>query len=130
MPLWSVLQVYENLDTFFEENRQPFFYGSKEQRPHWAEKPGNLAHPLSASVIVIDLLFLILTAVKAVQSGDGNDMRSFWALLILFLGGGLMMSISYLGEVRSVWRHVLGAVMALRLATWLGFCAMFSVSRE
>ena len=102
MPLWCVQQVYENLDGFFEENRQPFFYGSKEQRPHWAEKPGNLLHPLSAAVIVVDLL------------------------LIIFLGGGLLMSLSYLGEVRSVWRHVLGGVTALRLTMWLGLCALFS----
>ena len=127
MPLWSVLQVYQNLDTFFEENRQPFFYGSKEERPHWAEKPGNLLHPLSAAVILIDLLLVILAAVRAVRTRDTAVIRYFWLLLVLFLGGGLLMSLSYLGEVRSVWRHVLGGVMALRLALWLGLCAMFSV---
>ncbi|MBQ6505532.1 MAG: hypothetical protein IJI57_16625 [Flexilinea sp.] len=130
MPLWSVQQVYENLDSFFEENRQPFFYGSKEQRPHWAEKPGNLALPLSAAVIVIDLLLLILLAVRAVRYGDGNDVRAFWTLLVLFLGGGLLMSLSYLGEVRSIWRHVLGGVTALRLMTWLGICALYSTSAD
>ena len=126
MPLWSVLQVYENLDVFFEENRQPFFYGSKEERPHWAEKPGNLLHPLSAAVILIDLLLVILAAVRAARARDAAVVRFFWLLLVLFLGGGLLMSLSYLGEVRSVWRHVLGGVMALRLALWLGLCAMFS----
>ena len=126
MPLWSVLQVYENLDGFFEENRQPFFYGSKEERPHWAEKPGNLLHPLSAAVILIDLLLLILTAVRAISTKDPAVIRFFWLLLVLFLGGGLLMSLSYLGEVRSIWRHVLGGVMALRLTLWLGICGLFS----
>ncbi len=130
MPLWSVLQVYNNLDSFFEENRQPFFYGSNQQRPHWAEKPGNLMHPLSAAVILIDFLLLILVAVKAVKSGDAADIRSFWTLLILFLGGGLMMSIAYLGEVRSIWRHVFGGVLALRLMLWLGISALFSTSKK
>ena len=126
MPLWCVQQVYENLDGFFEENRQPFFYGSKEQRPHWAEKPGNLLHPLSAAVIVVDLLLIIFLGTKMVRSGSSADIRFFWLLLILFLGGGLLMSLSYLGEVRSVWRHVLGGVTALRLTMWLGLCALFS----
>ena len=130
MPLWSVLQVYNNLDSFFEENRQPFFYGSNQQRPHWAEKPGNLMHPLSAAVILIDFLLLILVAVKAVKSGDAADIRSFWTLLILFLGGGLMMAIAYLGEVRSIWRHVFGGVLALRLMLWLGISALFSTSKK
>ena len=130
MPLWSVLQVYENLDSFFEENRQPFFYGSNEERPHWAEKPGNLLHLLSAGVILIDVLLVILTAVRAVRFGGPADIRSFWTLLILLLGGGLLMSLSYLGEVRSIWRHVLGGVLALRLAVWFGLCAQFSKNSE
>ena len=126
MPLWSVLQVYENLDDFFGENRQPFFYGSDQQRPHWAEKPGNFMHPLSAAVILIGALLLILLANKAVRTGDPADVRSFWFLLVLFLGGGLLMSLSYLGEVRSIWRHVLGGVLALRLTLWLGIASLFS----
>ena len=130
MPLWTVLQVYENLDGFFEENRQPFFYGSKEQSPQWAVKPGNLLHPLSASVIVIDLFLLILMGIKAGRYRQDGDARMFLLLLVLFLGGGLMMSISYLGEVRSVWRHVLGGVMALRLTMWLGICGLFSAGQK
>ena len=125
-PLWCVSEVFNNLDSFFEENRQPFFYGSKEQRPHWAEKPGNFALPLSSSVILIDFLLLILLAVKSVRTGEAADIRSFWVLLILFLGGGLLMSLSYLGEVRSIWRHVLGGVTALRLMLWLTIAALFS----
>lgn len=130
MPLWCVLQIYENLDSFFEENRQPFFYGSDEQRPHWAEKPGNLLLPLSAAVILIDLLLLILLGVKAVRTGDGTDSRAFWTLLVLFLGGGLLMSLSYLGEVRSIWRHVLGGVTALRLMVWITIAALFSEAKQ
>ena len=126
MPLWCVQQVYENLDSFFEENRQPFFYGSKEQRPHWAEKPGNLLHPLSAAVIVIDLLLIIFMGTKMARTGSSENIRFFWLLLIMFLGGGLLMSLAYLGEVRSIWRHVLGGVTALRLTLWLGICALFS----
>ncbi len=130
MPLWSMLQVYENLDGFFVENRQPFFYGSNEQTPHWAEKPGNLLHPLSASVIVIDLFLLILMGIKAGRYRQRSDARLFLLLLILFLGGGLMMSIAYFGEVRSVWRHVQGGVMALRLMVWIGICGLFSTRDE
>ena len=130
MPLWSVLQVYENLDSFFEENRQPFFYGSKEQRPHWAEKPGNLLHPLSAAVILIDFLLILLLGIKMVRSGDSSDIRFFLLNLTLFLAGGLLMSLSYLGEVRSIWRHVLGGVMALRLSMWLGISSLFSASKR
>lgn len=129
MPLWSVLQVYENLDSFFEENRQPFFYGSKEQRPHWAEKPGNLLHPLSAAVILIDFLLILLLGARMFRSGNSSDIRFFLLSVTLFLASGLLMSLSYLGEVRSIWRHVLGGVMALRLSMWLGISSLFSSSK-
>lgn len=119
MPLWTVKQVYENLDLFFEENIQPFFYGQDNEKPHWADRVGNLLHPLSAGVILIDLLLVILLGIQAVRSQSGELVRWFCFSLILFLGGGLMMSISYLGEVRSIWRHVLSGVMALRLCLWL-----------
>ena len=77
-----------------------------------------------------NLLLLILVAVKAVKSGDAADIRAFWTLVILFLGGGLLMSLSYLGEVRSIWRHVLGGVLALRITLWLAIAALFSTSGE
>lgn len=31
----------------------------------------------------------------------------------------MMISVAYLGEVRSVWRHVLCGVMPLRLILWI-----------
>ncbi len=123
MPLWSVLQVYSGLDLFFEENTQPFFYGKPDEKPHWANSLGNLFHPLSASVILIDLLLILLlwqTTLRAEKDVENSRFR-IWLLfcLILFLGGGLLMSISYLGEVRSIWRHVLSGVLPLRLLLWI-----------
>ena len=130
MPLWSVLQVYNNLESFFEENEQPFFYGSDQEKPHWASGTGDLLHPQSSAVILIDLLLLIALFVKFANTKAPTDLRWACCLLILFLGSGLLMSLSYLGEVRSIWRHVLGGVIGLRLTLWLTIAALFSVKDE
>ncbi len=119
MPLWSVLQIYLNLDLFFEENLQPFFFGGSTEKPHWADSIGNLLHPLSAATILIDfLLIFILIRIDFLKQDD--TLRN-WTIfcMILFLGGILLMSLSFLGEVRSIWRHVLSGVFPLRLVLWI-----------
>ncbi len=130
MPLWSVLQVYNNLESFFEENEQPFFYGSNEEKPRWATGTGDLLHPQSSAVLLIDLLLLIALFLKSARTKAPTDLRWACCLLILFLGSGLLMSLAYLGEVRSIWRHVLGGVIGLRLTLWLEIAALFSVKDD
>lgn len=130
MPLWSVLQVYNNLESFFDENEQPFFYGSDQEKPRWASGTGDLLHPQSSAVILIDLLLLIALFLKFARTKAPTDLRWACFLLILFLGSGLLMSLSYLGEVRSIWRHVLGGVIGLRLTLWLEIAALCSAKDE
>lgn len=124
-PFWTVLQVTNNLDVFFEENIQPFFYGQEDEKPRWAESVGNLLHPLSAGVILIDLLLFCTLTGLAIHGG--NDETKRWLVFcgILFIGGGVMMAFSYLGEVRSIWRHVLSGVLSLRLGLWVMLIAIW-----
>lgn len=119
MPLWSVLQVYSNLDLFFEENLQPFFFGDASEKPHWADSVGNLLHPLSAATILIDLLLLLILIRIALVKKDALTWNWAGFCLLLFAGGILLMSLSFLGEVRSIWRHVLCGVFPLRLVLWI-----------
>ncbi len=124
MPLWCVTQIWENLDSFFEENEQPFFYGQPNQKPHWASKVGNLFHPLSAGIILIDLLLTLSLGISGFRNHDGNQIRWFCFGVIVFLSSGLMMSISFLGEVRSIWRHVLSSAICFRLLLWMELAAV------
>ena len=119
MPLWSVLQVYSNLDLFFEENLQPFFFGDAGEKPHWADAIGNLLHPLSAATILIDLLLLFILIQIALLKNDAATWNWTAFCLLLFAGGILLMALSCLGEVRSIWRHVLCGVFPLRLVLWI-----------
>lgn len=121
-PLLTAQSVYFQMDEFFSENVQPFFYGAKEDKPRWAEPLGNLLHPLSSAVLlVVPALWLIL-----IRKRSGSEERSVWIvfLLALTLGGIMLTVIAYLGEVRSVWRHVLSGVLMLRLALWLNLFAL------
>ncbi len=129
-PFWTLTQVTGNLDAFFEENIQPFFYGSREDKPHWAEPIGNLLHPLSASVILIDLLLLLTLLFIWVRRLDGIAFSWLIFCTGLVIGGIMLMSIMFLGEVRSIWRHVLGGVMPLRLAVWIMLAVLLDTALE
>lgn len=130
MPLWSVFQIYSNLDLFFEENIQPFFYGASDEKPHWADSLGNLLHPLSASTILIDFLLILILCRFTFRTQDKNAMIWLIFCSFLFLGGGLLMSVSFLGEVRSIWRHVLSGVFPLRLVMWILIAVLFDQTNK
>lgn len=127
-PIWTIHEIFLSLDDMFSENIQPFFYGSQEQKPHWADKIGNLFHPLSASVLLVDLLLLaVLYPIQLKQ--NGLEAFSWWIFALILVGGSiLLIVISYLGEVRSIIRHVLGGVMGLRLSLWLLGCILFDLT--
>lgn len=124
-PLLTLQSVYFQMDEFFAENIQPFFYGAEEDKPRWSEPLGNLLHPLSSSLmLIVPGLWLILVRKKAAQA------EPIWIvfLLVLTVGGFALTVIAYLGEVRSVWRHVLSGVLMLRLGLWLTLLALLDVS--
>lgn len=115
-PLLTLRDTYFALDEFFAENIQPFFYGADEDKPRWAEPLGNLLHPLSSALV---LLVPILCAVVWIRGGSAVPSARVLFLCLLTLGALALTWIAYLGEVRSIWRHVLSGVLMLRLALWL-----------
>ena len=129
-PLWSSQQVYLNLDAFFEENVQPFFYGDPDEKPHWADQIGNFLHPLSSAVIWIDLILLLILMVYAFRRKDAASLTFMILSFLLTAGGAMLMAVAYLGEVRSIWRHVLCGVMPLRLALWIQLVAILDQALE
>lgn len=126
-PLLFAQMAYFQLDEFFSENIQPFFYGRESDKPRWAEPLGNLLHPLSSSVLLIDLLLmLILLFGRLSPNQEIAHRESSWTIFvgIVLLGAVMMTFVSYFGEVRSIWRHVLSGVMPLRLGMWLALLAL------
>lgn len=115
-PLLTLRDTYFSLDGFFAENIQPFYYGADEDKPRWAEPLGNLLHPLSSALII---LVPLLCAAVWLRGGSAVPSPRVLFLCTLTLGAFALIWIAYLGEVRSIWRHVLSGVLVLRLALWL-----------
>ena len=120
-PIWAIRSVWENLDSFFAINLQPYFFEGVYERPNWMIPIANLLHPLSSIPVLLNGLFVLVIMIYAIKSKSVNAIAWAW-ILIWFYGISMMlMALGYLGEMRSTIRHVLGGVVPLRLMIWILF---------
>ena len=135
-PVWALLSVYHDIDILFSENLQPYFKVNPAdnlfdeiplktaKRPWWLLIIGNSLHAVSPAVLWMSA-FLTLMMI-AVAFRQRNTSAIIWAILAcwLFLGGLILLSTGYLGEVRSIIRHAMAGVVPLRLSLWLFFAIL------
>jgi hypothetical protein len=118
-PVWAGLNVYNQLQTVFSQNLQSYFNQDSHTRPTWLVPIGDMLHPLSSAVILIDLLLALLLAYTGIRSRDPRAFTWGWIALWLFISSVLLMALGITGEVRSVVRHAMVGVVPLRLALWI-----------
>ena len=118
-PLWADLNVYDQLQTVFNENLQPYFAEDSHTRPAWLVPIGDMIHPLSSAVIGIDFFLAFLLAYTGIRSRDPQAVAWGWIALWLVISSVGLMALGITGEVRSVIRHAMVGVVPLRLALWL-----------
>lgn len=104
---------------FFLENAQPYFKEPETAaRDQWMTL-GDVLHPKSSAVFVIDFILLVALLINALQT---PDVRSrIWAGLAgwLFLSATLILIVSFFGDTIGINRHVQFAVEMYRLFLWL-----------
>ena len=81
-------------------------------------------------MIWIDLILLLILMVYAFRRKDAASLTFMILSFLLTAGGAMLMAVAYLGEVRSIWRHVLCGVMPLRLALWIQLVAILDQALE
>jgi len=118
-PFWAAWVIFRDKDGFFVTNLQPYFSADSNTRPAWFETVGNMFHPLSSVIILIDLLLTGVILLVALHRPEKDIVA--WALIFgwLFLGEILLLFVSYHGDFYSQNRHVLAALVPMRLSMWL-----------
>jgi len=127
-PIWAAQSFYRDLEFVFLLNRQWYFEDSYSGHPSWLIPLGNILHPLSSSVLLIDLLLTLLIIGMALQFHTVHN--NTWAVIAvwLFISGAVLLAAGYFGEVRSVQRHALAGTVPLRLSLWLMFAIVADLS--
>jgi hypothetical protein len=138
-PVWTLSLVYNDLEYIFNENIQPYFREINREnipehlrpyaeRPEWLAPFGNLLHPISSGIVLVDLILALALVGLALRMRTRESL--IWAGVgaWLFLGGAILLLVGYLGEVRSIVRHAQGGAVPLRLALWLLLAMVVEVS--
>jgi len=118
-PLWATSKLYNDLELLFSENLQPWFSGPKDSHPSDLIRIGDMLHPKTSGVILLDVFFTIIIMFIAFRSRDADSLTWLWITMWLFIGEMVLLFISYHGDARSTIRHTLVATMPLRLSIWL-----------
>lgn len=118
-PLWAMQSIYSDLEDSFALNEQWYFEDSYSGHPGWLIPIGDFLHPISSSVLFLDVLltFLVIGLVWRIRTNEALA----WAVIAVWLltNSFLLLVTGYLGEVRSVQRHALTGTVPLRFLLWL-----------
>jgi hypothetical protein len=123
-PLWASLVILDDLDGLLVTNLQSYFSTSPTTRPGFFEAIGNLFHPLSTVVILVDFLLTAAIVFTALRNPSSN--LSAWAIIFvcLLLAETILLFVSYHGDYYSKNRHVLASLVPFRLSFWLLLAAI------
>jgi hypothetical protein len=138
-PAWAISLVYNDLEYIFNENIQPYFREFTREnvpehlrpyaeRPEWLAPFGNLLHPISSGIVLVELILVLALVGLALRLRTSEVLIWTGVGAWLFLGGVILLLVGYLGEVRSIVRHAQGGVVPLRLALWLLLVMVAEVS--
>lgn len=118
-PLWATKTIYQQLGNLFAENLQPWYTGPRNSRPLNYIIIGDFLHIKSQSIIVIDILLTLAVIASTFVAPDRERIGWAWICLWLLIGEALLFFVSFHGDPRSTTRHVLIAVVPLRLSIWV-----------
>lgn len=124
-PLWASIKLYSDLELLFSENLQPWFTGPPENHPSWMIKLGDMFHPKTSAVILLDIVLTLIIFTISLRTKDVVMLKWVWVLVWLLMGEFILLFISYHGDARSTIRHTLVATMPLRLSVWLLVMVIF-----
>jgi hypothetical protein len=116
-PRWAINSFVQNLETGFSQNLQPYYLAQPMQAPEWVLPYSNLLHSKSEAVILV--CFILLVGMIVAGSYDQKEIIWIWLLLLLFVSSLALMFFGFIGEVRSIHRHMLVGVVPIRLIVWI-----------
>jgi hypothetical protein len=114
-----MLTLWEDMDSLWDTNVQPYFYEQGKERPAWLIPVGNYLHPVVPLPLLLDGILTLILVVIALQRRNREITTWAWVVLWFYGISVALLVLGYAGEMRSVLRHVMGGVVPLRLGLWI-----------
>jgi hypothetical protein len=107
------------MEDVFSENIQPFYYTPPTDIYKLLVSFGNMLHPISSVPFLITLFTGILVIIRAFSGKIQTDQTFGWMTILVLLNIYGLYGFSFFGDSGGLVRHLLGAVMPMRLMMWL-----------
>jgi hypothetical protein len=118
-PGYTLPPLFENMQAFFTDNLQPYYHVEKDSLRVRLLALGDMLHPRSSAVFLVDLL--LLTSLLWLAYKGRGPMQIAWAWLgcWVFLSASLTLLVSFHADTWGISRHVMGSILLYRLFFWL-----------
>jgi hypothetical protein len=118
-PGYVAATLIPELEPLFSDNSQPYFLNEKSALRDSLLIAGNILHPTTYLILILDILLLIGILVSAVKTEGQREYTWAWLGSWLFISAIITLFISYFADSIGVTRHTLLSIELFRLMFWL-----------
>ena len=118
-PGFIVTTVMDNWLVFYHSYEQPYFPLAKTTTNFVLAQLGDVVHPGSAMIYLIDTLALVAFWAGALRGRAHQNLVWAWMFTWLFLTAGITLLLSYFGDADGSMRHIFPSLEMFRLLAWL-----------
>ncbi len=120
--------LLESLPYFQMDFLQPYYKSPEFASRNLFIQIGEIVHPRSNAVFIVDLLLLIALYAAAFNNKDGKEAAWAWLATWLLLYSSASLFLSFFGDADGVTRHIFPAVESFRLFMWIFLIAQIDLS--
>ena len=118
-PGFVTSNIFEHMYMFTSDYLQPYFNDPTVKFSSSLMTWGQIFHPISSDVFLIDTLLLAFLCYTAVNNKERTTSIWVWIGTWLYISSAAALFIRYFGDTESVLRHVFPAVEFFRLLLWI-----------
>lgn len=127
-PRWVFASLLHNAEYLFSETIQPYFHETSENTPLRMLPIGNLLHPKTSMLLLLNAILLALIVFTAIQNLERIILGKVWLFVWMYAGALIVLFVGFHGDALGSIRHVLVATVAFRLMVWLIVFTIFDLT--
>jgi hypothetical protein len=124
-PGFVTATLWEYIDQFNSDFVQPYFLTSDVKHRDTLLTIGQMLHPETSAVYLINLLLLLTLILGASQLRTPSSSAWAWLALWLFALAAATLFLSFFGDTAGTRRHIMPSVELLRLFMWIFLIQQF-----
>jgi len=122
--------LFGRLEPLFAESNQPYFKVQDLPLRDAALTAGDLFHPRSWAVLMIDIVVVVGLLATGVRTHAWRARTFAFVVLWLFASAACMLVIAFFADPTAVERHVVFSLFVFRFTAWFGILSLLQVALD